>query len=541
MTTSAPSTSTYVLISGDSVDLPNSRVLAVDQGLGLNDNGTFITITPEDTLGALQDLPGTGLISLTGANTAATRNITSGGSISITNPGGISGNIIIDQIASTSLQLVNILASNSSVGNTSKLNLIAGPGAGVSCVTNGDRIDCTFTATSDASINAPYWVSTNTTALPQQVNMGALTSGLLKIGVSAGTATPATATAGTDYYAPGFPTYLVEQFNSLYIGTNTMTAGSSFNGNVVIGTGAGQNSTVSDITIIGYHAAQNLTTFNAATAIGYQAMMSATNGATATAIGASALSTATACGGTVAIGYNAASARAVYGNCVFLGNGADASVSGLTNGIAIGTGALVGTNNTMVLGSAGTTVVIGGNASSGYASLELNPSTGTASLWMGTNNSPTVPVSGGVFSVSTGNNAFFTSGTTANSGQIVTAVNASAIVGQAQSLLVGNGNNYSCLVKGSANQALKMDGTGTNIIWTTDSGSTVYSGQATLTAGTVTVSNANVATGSIIALTYGATPSNPGILSVGTITNATSFVINSTNALDNGTINWHFI
>lgn len=67
------------------------------------------------------------------------------------------------------------------------------------------------------------------------------------------------------------------------------------------------------------------------------------------------------------------------------------------------------------------------------------------------------------------------------------------------------------------------------------------SGQATLVAGTVTVSNASVASGSVIFLTCGAVGGVPGLLSVGTITAATSFVINSSSDTDTSTVNWGFI
>ena len=54
-----------------------------------------------------------------------------------------------------------------------------------------------------APITAQYWVSTADSALSAEINLGALSNGLLKQTVSAGVATPAIAVAGTDYSAPG--------------------------------------------------------------------------------------------------------------------------------------------------------------------------------------------------------------------------------------------------------------------------------------------------------------------------------------------------
>jgi len=67
-------------------------------------------------------------------------------------------------------------------------------------------------------------------------------------------------------------------------------------------------------------------------------------------------------------------------------------------------------------------------------------------------------------------------------------------------------------------------------------------GQATLSGGTVTVSTTAVKTQSLIFLTdAGGTITNIGIISVGTITNNTSFVINSSNILDGSSVNWWII
>lgn len=54
----------------------------------------------------------------------------------------------------------------------------------------------------NALVAPKYWVSTANSDLTNDVSLGALTSGLLKITVSASNATPSTATAGTDYTSP---------------------------------------------------------------------------------------------------------------------------------------------------------------------------------------------------------------------------------------------------------------------------------------------------------------------------------------------------
>ena len=100
---------------------------------------------------------------------------------------------------------------------------------------------------------------------------------------------------------------------------------------------------------------------------------------------------------------------------------------------------------------------------------------------------------------------------------------------------------------GLKNQALFSNGTTNSPIWQgapiVSTGSTGTVGKIILTAGTATVSTSAVRTTSYIFLTdvdSGASV-NIGTPTVGTITNNTSFVINSTNALDTSTVNWFII
>lgn len=72
-------------------------------------------------------------------------------------------------------------------------------------------------------------------------------------------------------------------------------------------------------------------------------------------------------------------------------------------------------------------------------------------------------------------------------------------------------------------------------------GSNASLGTATLVAGTVTVSTTAVTSSSKIFLTHGVAGGTVGVISVGTITNGTSFVINSSSASDTSDINWLII
>jgi hypothetical protein len=64
--------------------------------------------------------------------------------------------------------------------------------------------------------NASFWTSKSESGLSNEVNIGALTTGLVKITVSGGIATPTTAIAGTDYQSP---ITVINGLNSPYPGT----------------------------------------------------------------------------------------------------------------------------------------------------------------------------------------------------------------------------------------------------------------------------------------------------------------------------------
>lgn len=73
-------------------------------------------------------------------------------------------------------------------------------------------------------------------------------------------------------------------------------------------------------------------------------------------------------------------------------------------------------------------------------------------------------------------------------------------------------------------------------------GSNASAGQSgAMTAGSITISTTAVTSNSLIFLNHASVGGTQGILSVGTITAGTSFVINSSSALDTSTVNWWII
>lgn len=100
----------------------------------------------------------------------------------------------------------------------------------------------------------------------------------------------------------------------------------------------------------------------------------------------------------------------------------------------------------------------------------------------------------------------------------------------------------SCTAQGFsvANNLLQMGNAGGKVVIATGSNCSV--GTGTLGAGgTVTISTTVVDSSSLIFLTATSKSANSGSLSVGTITSATGFVVNSTNTSDTNTFNWWVI
>lgn len=68
-----------------------------------------------------------------------------------------------------------------------------------------------------------------------------------------------------------------------------------------------------------------------------------------------------------------------------------------------------------------------------------------------------------------------------------------------------------------------------------------YGVSLALSSGTITINTTRVTSSSVILLTHATSSGTLGILSVGTIINGTSFVINSTDSSDTSTVNWLII
>jgi hypothetical protein len=251
-----------------------------------------------------------------------------------------------------------------------------------------------------ASNLASFWVSKSSPSLPNQVNLGGLSNGLVGINVALSTATPYTVPiynnltsnnfflgansvpsplpTGTNNTAVGINTGSVIStgLQNTAFGSNTLNSNTTGSGNTAIGDSSLRLNTTGDTnTAVGFSSLQSNTTGDNNTAIGtqsltsntigtsntgigYQNLQANTTGVNNTALGTQSLQVNITGGNNVAVGQSAGDSFDGNNGCTFIGANADSTVGSLTNAAAIGNGAQVSNSNTMILGSPGTAVAV---------------------------------------------------------------------------------------------------------------------------------------------------------------------------------------
>ena len=171
----APNTSSYILESPDTIDLPNSRTLVANGGIVLNDGGAGenITISTVGNLSVLNSLNTNGLVAYysLGSPVFAGISLEGSSSINIVDGDAVSGNPTFSVINNSSIQQVNVEGAAGAGGTSTRstLNFVGSDGISVTVGDNGgaSRADITIsgsgiiasTVTSIASANTNIVVS----------------------------------------------------------------------------------------------------------------------------------------------------------------------------------------------------------------------------------------------------------------------------------------------------------------------------------------------------------------------------------------------
>lgn len=223
----------------------------------------------------------------------------------------------------------------------------------------------------DAPADATYIIKTTNASLTNAQVLASLSTGLLKNTTSTGVLS--IGVRGTDYYAPGYPTTIIDTTASATynVGMGTSVLGSITTGvqNSAFGAGSLLQNTIGDYnsafgfeslvdnttgvqnSAFGVNSLLHNTIGNDNSAFGFQSLVDNTTGSQNSAFGAGTLASNETGSNNTVIGYSAAFNQSIYNNCCFLGAYADASVNNLTNAIAIGYNASVSASNCLILGN----------------------------------------------------------------------------------------------------------------------------------------------------------------------------------------------
>lgn len=204
--TDAPSTSSYILRTADTVDLPASRILASDGGISLSDEGGGGKLTIGTTGSKLATLNAFSLPGFIAYDTTTTdfepRSLVAGQGINITNPTG-QANPSISVAARTTNQLTIVQSDAVPIVTTGTINFLPGDGSAVVTVSpniSNNSADVLIDVPVGAANDATYIVKTPTNAPPNSQKLSALVTGILKSTTATGVVS--IAVSGTDYLAP---------------------------------------------------------------------------------------------------------------------------------------------------------------------------------------------------------------------------------------------------------------------------------------------------------------------------------------------------
>jgi hypothetical protein len=225
---------------------------------------------------------------------------------------------------------------------------------------------------------ATFWVSNSNSSLPNQVNLGELSNGLIGINVAASSATPYT-----------IPIYNDVISNNLFFGTNSVPLPlPTGEHNTIIGINTGNMiSTGGGNTAVGNYSLTSNTTGESNTAIGFESLKSNTIGGANTAVGSFALYSNTTGVDNVAVGFESLNVNTTGGGNTAVGVSSLASNTTGESNTAVGFESLksntTGGGNTAV-GNYSLTLNTTGldNVAIGFESLKSN-TTGGANIAVG--------------------------------------------------------------------------------------------------------------------------------------------------------------
>jgi hypothetical protein len=368
----APNTSTYLLLSQDTDNLPNSQTLVAGSSLQLVSTGAggTATITPVQALGSLASLASTGIMTFNNSGkVVGTTSFASDSTLNIANPTGVGGTPTFSVNPASTVQLIRASANGgSSVGTYPQLNFSGVNGASVSVTPNPgeNRFDVAIDGSSGAgSVTSVGLTSTGSTLTLTGTNpittIGVINLDLTNTAVTPGSYTAANITVNSKGQitaasngSGGAVIPLTDLTNNSF-GIGAINTPSAAADNIIMGTGAGPVGAITGIkNIVIGKSASIAAGGDSAIVIGD----ANTSGTKSIAIGDGA-DASHSFGFSIAIG---ASARAFDASTIAIGTSASASAPGGDSAIAIG-----GASNTSGTKSVAIGVQASASAAAGFA------------------------------------------------------------------------------------------------------------------------------------------------------------------------------
>ncbi len=329
----APTTSTFITKTNETGTLPNSQPLSLL------------------STGLMKSTTGTGVISTAVAGT------------DYVDPSALTPILNAPYITKTDV--------TSTFANSQPLSLLA---TGLMKSTTGTGVVSTAVAGTDYAlpasvppIGATYITQTVEASLTGSQPLSALTTGILKS--TTGTGVVSIAVAGTDYYSPGFPTFIFDTngtANNFYIGAGSGGPAVGATSSIGIGANALSVSTGARNTAVGFNAMKDSVSNTDVCAFGNNALAKNINSGGLSpegncAFGSEAMMEALAVEKCIAIGYQALKFAGTTGNCI--------------NNVALGYISLfsfTSGNNNLAIGSSSLTAMSSGdnNVAIGVASMQ---------------------------------------------------------------------------------------------------------------------------------------------------------------------------
>lgn len=317
-------------------------------------------------------------------------------------------------------------------------------------------------------------------------------------------------------------------FYNTFVGYHAGYSNTTGYGNTFVGRYAGGNATVTGTnnSAIGSGALFSLTSGTSNTAVGDNALFSNQSGNQNTAIGRTALNSNTGTGN-VAIGFQSVYSNTSGGSNTGFGTNALYYNQTGSRNVAIGYTALQGASTNSF-----------SNATAiGYAA-GLGNTTGSAGIFVG--DSAGYNNTTGIRNIVIGTNLTASSATAnyeMNIGGLLKGIEMTA-TGTSNAGSLGVGTTPVSADRVSIDGHLSLVTAGNKIKIAT--GSNASAGTGTFSGGTVTISTTAVTASSLIFIQH-TSCTNCGVAYIGTVTAATSFVVNSNNASDASTFNWWLI